>query len=102
MEQTTIKSIREAETAAEQIEQDAAKTAKEMVLKAQSDASGQLERMVAQAKDRSAAYAESARQEGERLQQEALESVKQEIASLSAGVAGKKAAAQKLILAELI
>ena len=97
MEQETIRAVREAELAAEQIEQEAARQREEILSRAK--AVGQA---VAGAKAAADAALAEAKQQGEAMQSAALESVKKEIASLRASADAKGAEVRRLILSELI
>lgn len=101
MEQETMRAIREAEQAADQIEKDAAMQCQSIVADAKARAAKAAEEAAAAEKAEAAKALEAAREQGETLQKEALETVQQEIASLRTAAAAKSAGARELILAEL-
>lgn len=102
MEQKTIETVRQAELAAEQTEKMAASKRDEILAKAKTDAKETMIRMTADAKIHAAEALKAAQVQSEKLQSEALETAKQEIAALHAKAGGREADATRLILSELI
>ncbi|MEM1484047.1 hypothetical protein V6615_04100 [Oscillospiraceae bacterium PP1C4] len=102
MEQETIKVVRQAELAAEQTEKNAARECEAILTEAKANAVKTTSRMTADAKSHAALIVEQARKAGEVLQQEALEAVKGEIASLHDRAAANGTEVKRRILSELI
>lgn len=102
MEQKTIETIQKAELAADQTEKAAAAKRDEILAKAKADATEIVKQMTADAKAKAAETLKAAHAQGEKLQSEAMETAKQEIAALHIRSIARAADAKKQILAELI
>lgn len=103
MEQETIRAVREAELAAEQIEQEAARQREEILSRAKADAAEAVGHAVAGRKPQGGTRRlPKQSNRAKPCQSAALESVKKEIASLRASADAKGAEVRRLILSELI
>ena len=98
MEQDTIRTIREAEQAAEQTEQEAVRQGEAAIAGARADADAESKERIAKA---DAALA-AAHAEGDEMQREALDAVRQEVAALREGAAARADEVRRLILSELV
>lgn len=102
MNQKTIDTIREAELTADQTEKAASVKHDELIAQAKTQAAEIVKQMTADAKTHAAQKSKAAHVQCDKLQSEALETAKQEIAALHAKSSAREAEAKRLILSELI
>lgn len=102
MEQDTMKAVRDAELAAEKIEKHAHQERDSILENARQDALKAIEQSLAAEKTKAAQLLDVARSQGETMQQQAVEAVRQDIAALRQSAEGKRAQAKKLIHAALV
>lgn len=102
MEQATIKTIRDAELAAENLEKDALRQKDELLADTRQKAGQDLQEAVSLAKDKARQALDQARQKGDSMQADAVRAVNEQIASLQENAKAKAKQARQLILAQLI
>ena len=102
MEQDTIRTIREAEQAAEQTEQEAVRQGEAAIAGARADADAESKERIAKARAQAAAALAVAHAEGAEMQRVALDAVRQEVAALREGAAARADEVRRLILSELV
>ena len=102
MVEETIRTIKETENEAEEIIKKADAAYTEILEKAKADAAEMVGRAEAEAKAKAAADLEAAKEAGRKSEQEAMDSVEKEIATLRKDALAKESEVVSAVIAELV